>query len=126
LNGDGKQDIPPKKVDGRTPMNAKDCDWVIANEKEFERRIQAFLAATSLEVDGVKREVNVIQVSNVRVFSANGGKQTCHSKTYDGEAPNFKLAEKQSPGWQGITRPWNSASFGNKPISIGRYYGSST
>jgi len=124
--GDGKKKIEPKSVDGRRGMNAADCDWIIANEKEFERRIEAFLASTSLELDGVTREVEVIQVSNVRVFSANGGKQTCHSKTYDGEAPNFTLAEKQSPGWQGITRPWNSASFSNKPISIGRYYGSSS
>jgi hypothetical protein len=125
--GDGKKKVSPSSVAGRKLMTAADCDWVIANEKELERRIQAFLAATSLEVDGVKREVNVTQVSNVRVFSANGGKQTCHSKTYDGdEATGFTLTAKQSPGWQGITRPWNSASFGNKPISVGRYYGSST
>ena len=125
--GDGKKKISPSSVAGRRLMNAADCDWVIANEKEFERRIQAFLAATELELDGVKRQVEIIEVSNWRVFSANGTKSTCHSKTYDGdEASGFTLAAKQNPANQGITRPWNYASCGTKPISIGRYYGSST
>ncbi|HKC59873.1 MAG TPA: peptidoglycan DD-metalloendopeptidase family protein [Myxococcales bacterium] len=130
--GDGYNKSPsPSGIDGRDPMSAKDCDWVAQNEDEFQRRIKAFLGATSLEVDGTPHAVEAIEVTAIRCFSANGTRSTCHSVEYDpvmGPDPKkpekqipvaFNKSDKQIPKYCGITQPW---AWGNK-IAFGRYYG---
>jgi hypothetical protein len=110
-------------VDGRRAVNTADCDWVIANEAEFERRVATFLAATKLTgPDGVERDVKKIEVAHWRVFSANGNRKTAHSKQYNPKGDAFELDEKAT-AWlakvNGITRPWCPQL---QNITIGRFY----
>jgi len=129
--GDGKTKISATGIDGRAAMTAKDCDWVLQNEKEFDKRIRDFMTATTLEVEGVQHPVEAIEVTAYRCFSANGNRGTCHSVQYDpvmGPDPKdsskqvpvgFTKSDKQYPEYCGITRPW---SWGNQ-VAFGRYYG---
>jgi hypothetical protein len=110
-------------VSGRRKVNAADCDWVIANEVEFERRITAFLSSVRLKcLDGVERQVKKIEVANWRVFSANGNKGTAHAKQYTlTKDKGWVEDEKKTKAlaWvNGVTRPW----WPQGKISLGRFY----
>src|SRR5207248_8780798 len=122
--GDGSVDKSPRDVDGRKLMSAQDCDWVAENEKEFDRRICAFLASTTLEVDGVQREVEVIQPTLWRVFTANGGGGTAHAmESVLDENKQWVYKSKTVLKWAGVTRPWNGKTAKSDPICAARWYG---
>jgi len=110
-------------MDGRRAVNAADCDWVIANEAEFERRVSTFLAAAKLTgPDKAEHEVKKIEVAHWRVFSANGNKKTAHSKQYNPDGDDFKLDEdatKKLVKINGITRPW---CYKLQNVTLGRFY----
>jgi len=116
-----------RSADGRKPMTAADCDWVTANEAEFERRIQAFLEARKLTAPGgSEKNVDKVEVVHWRVFSANGNKKTAHSKQYDLKDGKFELNEKATQQLKyinGITRPWCGELKKAKDVAVGRYYG---
>jgi hypothetical protein len=100
----------PRTIEGRTPMTSTDCEWIIANESTFEDRIQKFLAAGSLLIGGVQRPVKKIEVCCIRIFSANGNKDTVHGA---------KRGTTTLESWRGITRPWHNI---DKPIAWARFY----
>jgi hypothetical protein len=100
------------KTAGEAPPTEADCDWIVANEAAFEGRVQTFLAATALTVDGRARPVARIEPVGLRVFGANGRKLTVRS------APRGNPAALEA-GW-GITRPWQTF---RKPVGWARFYG---
>ncbi len=100
----------PKTVVGRTPVSSADCDWIIANEAELERRIEAFHAATSVKLAGATHAVERLEVTHFRVFSANGDRDTVHG------APRGSRAKE---AWRGVTRPWREVDA----IAWSRFYG---
>ena len=107
-------------LNGRGKFSATDCDWVIANEAEFEKRITEFLAKTKLKdpADGVEKNVSKIQVTNWRCWSANGTKKTAHAKIYEWDEGGQKFNPGETTGTYGITRPW--ADMKDKKVSFGR------
>ena len=109
-------------------MTAADCDWVIAHEEEFLKRVQTFLDAVSLTPPGGDpKRVAKVEVVHWRVFSANGNKSTAHSKQYDkNKDGTFVLNEKatdQLKYFNGVTRPWCKELSKTKDVAVGRYYG---
>jgi hypothetical protein len=107
----------------RNPMTAADCDWVISNEATFEKRVTDFLAVTKL-VDpntNTEKKIAKIEVTNWRVFSANGTTKTAHAKIYAWDEATKTYKEGNTAGkTYGITRPWCDKI---KKLSFGRLYG---
>ena len=64
-------DPQPQYVKGGYKLTKDDCLWVEQNESLFEARLQAFLEAKRLELEGKDYEVTKIKPVAVRVFSAN-------------------------------------------------------
>jgi N-acetyl-anhydromuramyl-L-alanine amidase AmpD len=56
---------------GGRAATKEDCDWIEANEEEFEKRLAAFLDAKQLDLFGVTLEVKSIVPAGVSVFSGN-------------------------------------------------------
>ncbi len=96
-------------------MTAADCDWVAANEGTFETLVKNFLGASTLNFGGRDRPVAKIEVTNIRVFSANciWGKK---SKTSDGivydsaDGTTWTAnsdSTKKFKARLGVSRPWS-------------------
>lgn len=77
-------------------LTRDDCDWMEANEAEFESRLTHFLTAKSIAIDGVDHEITKITPISARVFSANAssshkmidGKSVAVKGTLNGEVYN--------------------------------------
>lgn len=102
----------PGLVEGRTPPDTHDCEWILSHEAEFEHRLQTFLSARALIVEGATKSVEKVEVTHFRVFSANGDRNTVHG------APRGSTARE---AWRGITWPWKDLS---EAIAWARFYGS--
>jgi hypothetical protein len=112
-------DPQPQYVKGGYKLTKDDCLWVEQNESLFEARLQAFLEAKKLELEGKDYEVAKIKPVAVRVFSANCVSYEKYStasgvvyerKTDGATADDWVRNEEKTKNNRlglGVSRPWS-------------------
>jgi hypothetical protein len=116
-------------------MTSADCEWVEANEAEFESRLTHFLTSKAVTVEGDDKEIVKIVPVAARVFSANAAATPGKIGTDCGIIYNFTDgkwvrddgATKLSRLGLGIARgwvpfAWNIDKAGNRNWGFARFY----
>ena len=114
---------------GERLLSSGDCDWIASHETEFHGRIDAFLKVDKLDWKGASHDVDRVDVTNIRVFSANciwaKSTKTADGKVYTGsdDAGWVYDARKTSANASrlGISRPW-SRNVTDEPIVFARLF----